>query len=202
MFPTLPPRSQARPSRPCRSSTRSSRSSAPTAPTSSSRRSPRSCTGGFPCLNSIRSFHFVRFALHQPTNPTTNLPPNPHHRYREFTTWTDLNTILYHGSAEDRAESRATEWWFDEGVLDSFLDAAGQGKRGGAGKKLLPKFQVGMGDLVVGSEVGMLLFGSRVLIFVAITRYICIGAHHDPGDDPRAGRPPARQAPLGGMHVV
>lgn len=107
-------------------------------------------------LDQKLSFRFIS-ALHQPTHPTTNPPTQtPIIRYREFTTWTDLNTILYHGSAEDRAESRATEWWFDEGVLDSFLDAAGQGqgkrggKRGGAGKKLLPKFQVGVGGLVVG----------------------------------------------------
>ncbi len=62
---------------------------------------------------------------------------------------------MYHGSAEDRAECRATEWWFDDGVLEAALDKGSTGTgtgrdgggRGGGGrgkkKGLLPKFQVG-----------------------------------------------------------
>jgi len=58
----------------------------------------------------------------------THPPPLPPSLPREFTTWTDLNTIVYHGSAEDRAINRDYEWWFDEGKEG--------GKKGSSGSKV------------------------------------------------------------------
>lgn len=40
--------------------------------------------------------------------PLSTIP----HWYREFTGWTDLNTIVYHGSANDRERAREDEFAF------------------------------------------------------------------------------------------
>ena len=42
--------------------------------------------------------------------PLSTIP----HWYREFTGWTDLNTIVYHGSANDRERAREDEFAFPE----------------------------------------------------------------------------------------
>jgi chromodomain-helicase-DNA-binding protein 7 len=42
--------------------------------------------------------------------PLSTIP----HWYREFTGWTDLNTIVYHGSANDRERAREDEFPFPE----------------------------------------------------------------------------------------
>lgn len=46
--------------------------------------------------------------------PLSTIP----HWYREFTGWTDLNTIVYHGSAEDRARCRSDEFPFPKDYID------------------------------------------------------------------------------------
>lgn len=46
--------------------------------------------------------------------PLSTIP----HWYREFTGWTDLNTIVYHGSAEDRSRCRADEFPFPKDQID------------------------------------------------------------------------------------
>jgi SNF2 family DNA or RNA helicase len=47
--------------------------------------------------------------------PLSTIP----HWYREFTGWTDLNTIVYHGSAEDRVRAREDEFAFPQDQVDS-----------------------------------------------------------------------------------
>lgn len=42
--------------------------------------------------------------------PLSTIP----HWYREFTGWTDLNTIVYHGTANDRERAREDEFAFPE----------------------------------------------------------------------------------------
>ena len=42
--------------------------------------------------------------------PLSTIP----HWYREFTCWTDLNTIVYHGNADDRTRSRYDEFAFPQ----------------------------------------------------------------------------------------
>ena len=42
--------------------------------------------------------------------PLSTIP----HWYREFTGWTDLNTIVYHGSANDRERAREDEFAFPQ----------------------------------------------------------------------------------------
>jgi SNF2 family DNA or RNA helicase len=46
--------------------------------------------------------------------PLSTIP----HWYREFTGWTDLNTIVYHGSAGDRERAREDEFAFPEDRVD------------------------------------------------------------------------------------
>ncbi len=46
--------------------------------------------------------------------PLSTIP----HWYREFTGWTDLNTIVYHGSANDRERAREDEFAFPEDRID------------------------------------------------------------------------------------
>lgn len=44
------------------------------------------------------------------------------HWQRELESWTEMNTIIYHGSREARQNILQHEWWFDQG---------GGGKKGG-----------------------------------------------------------------------
>ncbi|KAL7538247.1 hypothetical protein ACHAXR_009189, partial [Thalassiosira sp. AJA248-18] len=46
--------------------------------------------------------------------PLSTIP----HWYREFSGWTDLNTIVYHGSANDRERAREDEFAFPEDRVD------------------------------------------------------------------------------------
>eukprot|EP00804_Cyclotella_cryptica_P025678 CCRYP_002891-RD/>CCRYP_002891-RD protein AED:0.05 eAED:0.05 QI:284/1/1/1/1/1/17/975/2223 len=46
--------------------------------------------------------------------PLSTLP----HWYREFTGWTNLNTIVYHGSAEDRSRTREDEFAFPKDKVE------------------------------------------------------------------------------------
>ena len=55
--------------------------------------------------------------------PLSTIP----HWYREFTGWTNLNTIVYHGSAEDRSYARAYEFPFPKDQID--LDNVGFNQR-------------------------------------------------------------------------
>jgi len=62
------------------------------------------------------------------------------HWYREFSSWTDLNAVVYAGVMEDRRVIRDYEFYFPpENDVLSGQPAAGKGK----GNKGRTKFQVG-----------------------------------------------------------
>ena len=65
----------------------------------------------------IQTASYVNLVFRQSTRgpflivaPLLTIP----HWYREFTCWTDLNTIVYHGNADDRTRSRYDEFAFPQ----------------------------------------------------------------------------------------